>query len=253
MRANATRRAQDLIIAPMSRRLLASLIDLAAGVGVIASIPLGLVALAKLGVFRRLSGSRIAKATGERVEKQLVPPGGLLAGAAAAHAAGRDQPTRSPKAFRLALALLGLRSSVRHRNRRSPGYRLLGLRRVDLRTGGPVGIRSAIVRIAVTRARAALVSRLSAPVRRRGEVQRRELAPELEKLIRRHRDDPTETRQRAIADFYRERNVTPFAPLARLVLPGLAATCASEMIALWSPLRQGLTDRLAGTVVIVER
>jgi uncharacterized RDD family membrane protein YckC len=53
--------------------------------------------------------------------------------------------------WRLALWAVSAPIEIRLRNWRSPGARAMGLRRVDVRTGGPVSIRSAFIRNAVER------------------------------------------------------------------------------------------------------
>src|SRR5581483_5036338 len=59
-------------------------------------------------------------------------------------------PPTLTRPWRLALFGLSLALDARIRNWRSPGDRALGLRRVDVRTGGPVSIRSVVVRSVAT-------------------------------------------------------------------------------------------------------
>ncbi len=55
-----------------------------------------------------------------------------------------------------------------------------------------------------------------------------------------------------MAELYREQNVSRFASCA-WALPRLLASAATDAPAFWSPGRQGLIDRVAGTVVAVAR
>jgi RDD family len=130
---------------------------------------------------------------------------------------------------------------------RGPGARLLGLRRVDAWTGEPPGRRSRLVRFAVVEGWKELSYRINGPADRRRDRLMAELEPQLDEIQRRHPHDP-EARRRAMADLYK-RNGSCMRIALRVLLIGLAP----ELPALWSARKQGVADRLAGTVVVVER
>ncbi len=54
--------------------------------------------------------------------------------------------------------VFGLVSEVAMRNSRSPGARIVGIRRADARTGGPVTVRSALIRYTFARTAAVVTS-----------------------------------------------------------------------------------------------
>jgi hypothetical protein len=136
----------------------------------------------------------------------------------------------------LALAPVG-------RNVRGPGARVAGIRRVDARTGGPVSVRSAIVAHVTAETWGALTNLLFAPVRRRRIAKLKALEPQFEE----RGGDPE-----ALAALFREHGVNPFASCT-WVVPQLAVARAIQLPAPWSSVRQGLVERLSGTVVVVER
>ncbi len=156
--------------------------------------------------------------------------------------------------FRLAVELLSLAAGVLGRNRRGPGARILGLRRVDARTGGPVPIRAVLIRAAVTRLRKVVMNRAFSPLesraKTRNDARMSTLSPEMKEVRRKYRGD-REALSEEMMKLYREHSVRPYSSCAR-VLPRLAATLAIDALGLWSTRGQGLTDRLAGTVVVVE-
>jgi hypothetical protein len=135
------------------------------------------------------------------------------------------------------------------RNWRTPGKRILGIRRVDARTNGPVGARSAIVGALAQAAITQLMREFNRPaVARAGErsqaatkaiqglhdsrpnAKLAELSPELMRIYIEHRVNPL---------------VTPALLVGEAVL--------LQLPALRSRRRQTLTERVAGTVVIRER
>ena len=99
--------------------------------------------------------------------------------------------------------------------------------------------------------RKALLDRIFAPVKRRADARRSELAPELARLRCEHRGD-RETLKSATTQFYREHNVKPLSSCA-WTLPSLLATYATDVPGLCGSRRQGLADRLAGTAVVIDR
>jgi uncharacterized RDD family membrane protein YckC len=141
-----------------------------------------------------------------------------------------------------------LAADVARRNGRSPGARLLGLRRADAQTGGPVTPRSAIVRMAITTGYSMLTKRLSLPFERRAADRTAEVQPELTTIRRLYAADRT-ARQRALMDFYKANNVNP--------IPGLVvripAVLLPALTTILSPRHQSLADRLAGIITIKTR
>jgi hypothetical protein len=138
-------------------------------------------------------------------------------------------------------------AAVATRNWRSPGYRILGLRRVEVRTGGPVSVRSSIVECAVSRTLAQLSLQLTQPWQARSRRRFQAIHADIEELRRAHPDDPT-AQQRAMAELLKRGDVNPMASCLVPLLPGFAI----KLTALWSPLKQSPGERVAGVVVIVE-
>jgi hypothetical protein len=131
---------------------------------------------------------------------------------------------------------------------RGLGARLLGLRRVDARTGEPPGLRSRLVCFAVAEGWRELSYRINGPADRHRDRVMAELKPQVDEIQRRYPHDP-EARTRALTDVYRRNGVSCTGVALRVLLIGLAP----ELPALWLARKQGVADRLAGTVVVVER
>lgn len=140
---------------------------------------------------------------------------------------------------------LGLVRTVGFRNVRSPGQRLMGIRRVDARSGGPVSPPSAVAREWSSSIMRTLLTQLLAPLRRRSEARLQALQPQLKTIQQQHRDDE-ETRGRAMMDFYKEHDINPLSSCG----PGLLAAVAPSLPALWTRRHQTLPERLAGVVVV---
>ncbi|HTU87449.1 MAG TPA: RDD family protein [Solirubrobacteraceae bacterium] len=136
-------------------------------------------------------------------------------------------------------------AAVPSRNWRSPGYRRLGLRRVDVRTGGPLSVRNALVRDLVIGASAQLRSALIKPWRARYEGRVEALQSEMERVRRTHPNDPA-AQQEAMREAVERHDVSP----ARSCAPALVGVALMQAPALWSPLNQTLAERLAGIVVV---
>jgi hypothetical protein len=151
--------------------------------------------------------------------------------------------------LRAALFGAGAGLAVANRNWRSPGFRVVGLRRVDARTGGPVSVRSVLTGVLFDQARQAAARPLfrSRVARQRDRV--RELAQKLNEIERKHADDQP-ARRRAVKEFYEANGGKP--------LPGcgwqLAGPVFSQVV-LAAAIRNGRTvyDRLTGTTVIADR
>jgi hypothetical protein len=143
------------------------------------------------------------------------------------------------------------------RNSRGPGARIMRIRRVDGRTGGPVTIRSAIVSGAAGTGWSWLVRRTFAPQRRRASEQAKAklavVEEELNELRRRYADDP-ETLQRELTSVYKRVGTNPLSaamPFGPRSL--LAQSLVSHLPKLLSPRNQSVPDWLAGIVTVVER
>jgi hypothetical protein len=113
--------------------------------------------------------------------------------------------------WRWGILVVTLPLAVRGRNWRGPGYKILGLRAADARTGGPVTLRSAIIRWGVATAFGQLSQQGARAWRRR---------------------DPAVKRSQA--------SLVVLIPAVAIRVP-----------ALWSPVNQTLHERLAGTVVLI--
>jgi hypothetical protein len=131
------------------------------------------------------------------------------------------------------------------RNWRSPGYRALALRRVDVRTGGPLSARHVLVEQLVTMASGELRRRVMKPWMTRTKRRLEALKPELAEVRRVHADD-REAQKRALKEFYKRNRVNPAASCA----PPLLGVAVMQAPVLWSPLRQTIPERLAGIVVV---
>jgi hypothetical protein len=201
-------------VASLRRRLLAGVVDSACLL--VSGLAVGALAT-KVDALRRLRVSRLAAAWG----------GGGRRGVEA-------------RLVMLALAPVG-------RNVRGPGARVAGIRRVDARTGGPVSIRSAIVAHVISQMWGALTNHLLAPVRNARIAKLKTLQSQFDRLQRERRGDAE-----ALSTLYREHGVNPFASCTWIV-PQIALACAIQLPTPWSPVRRGLVERLAGTVVVMQR
>jgi hypothetical protein len=134
---------------------------------------------------------------------------------------------------------------IRLRNWRSPGMRALSLRRADARTGGPVTVRSALVRKGVEMAWRELNRRAQRPFDDRFREDRRLIMADLDEIRRRHADD-REARERAMTEVFKRHHVTPWASCGRGLLGGVLL----QLSALCSERNQTLPDRVAGIVVV---
>jgi len=163
---------------------------------------------------------------------------------------------RLPKAMqsrqvRIGLSVCTFVTSVLLTGRRGPGSRIVGIRLVDARTGGPVCLRQATVRVSAQRVWSPLIRRLTAPLGQAERAKQEGMKSRLEAL-KREREDDREAFQQAVMEAYRENRVRPY----RACLPALISllfSLAIEAPALWSPLHQGLPDKLAGTTFIRDR
>jgi hypothetical protein len=216
-------------VASLSRRLLASLVD-----GVVTVTPVVLATGGGIWLYlwydRRRSGSNAVKGPN-------ISPG--------------DGPTAAFRRFgesrrwQIALSVGVVPIEVRMRNWRSPGMRVMGLRRADARTGGPVTVRSLLVRKAVVTAWQDLVRRALRPSDERFRERGKLMRADLEEARQRLADDP-EALDRARREITKRYRVTPWIFCSR----GLLSSTPLYLPALWSERNQTLPDRLAGIVVV---
>ncbi|HTX12526.1 MAG TPA: RDD family protein [Solirubrobacteraceae bacterium] len=134
---------------------------------------------------------------------------------------------------------------VPSRNWRTPGYRALGLRRVDVRTGGPLSARNVLVQAIVAMASGELRRQLMHPWVMRKKRRLEALQPELAQIRRAHPDDP-EAQHQALKEFSKRNHVNPAASCA----PPLLGSAVMQAPVLWSRLNQTVPERLAGVVVV---
>jgi hypothetical protein len=157
----------------------------------------------------------------------------------------------SRRSHELHVALRGASAglAIAGRNWRSPGFRLIGLRRVDAHTGGVVTVRSALVGVLFDQAWQAAWRPLFTSRVKRHQTRLRALAPQLRAVQRKYRGDP-EARSRALAEFYQSNPVNPAGGCGWLAVGPLASQLALALSA-----REGRTirDRITGTGVIADR
>jgi uncharacterized RDD family membrane protein YckC len=158
---------------------------------------------------------------------------------------GELRPPAVPPRWNAVIWATAAAVGVPMRNWRSPGYRALGLRRVDARTGGPLSARNVIVQQLVAIASGQLRRRLMNPWLSRKKRRLEALKPELAEVRRAHADDP-EAERRALKEFYKRQRVNPAASCA----PSLLGAAVTQAPVLWSPLNQTIPERLAGIVVV---
>jgi hypothetical protein len=170
------------------------------------------------------------------------------------HEPAEPEPDRTLRHFEMSPAqhvgIWGLSAGlgVLGRNQRGPSFRLLRLRRVDVRTGGRVSARSALVGEVFDLALRILTSRLVRSRSRQAQERLAELTPEIKEIKRKHANDPN-VRQRALIRFYESNHVKPFASCGL----NLASVMLSTLLtAVWSPGGRSVRDRVAGTVVVLD-
>lgn len=135
---------------------------------------------------------------------------------------------------------------VASRNWRSPGFRVLGLRRVDARTGGAITVRSALSGLLFDQAHQAATRPLFQSSVHRGQRRLRELAPSLKETEREHATDP-QARQRAVTEFYEANAVHALAGCGWQ----LAGPIVSQLVlAMAIRDRRTVYDRVTGTIVV---
>ncbi len=141
--------------------------------------------------------------------------------------------------------VLSVASAVGLRNWRSPGMRLMRIHREDMRTGGPVTIRSVLTRHLVERARGRVMRRLTGARFERHQAQVQALQEDVDAARRAHPDDPA-AQQRAIMQVYRDAGVNP-AGCCWWLLAGLGV---EALAVLATPRHQSVADWIAGIAVV---
>jgi hypothetical protein len=131
--------------------------------------------------------------------------------------------------------------TVGMRNVRGPGMRVMHIRRVDARTGGPVTLRSALRRAAVQQAWSAGGKRLTRPQFERWKAQASEMQDELAEVRRNHPDD-----RQAEAAFYSAQGRGPLTGCCGLLL---ALWAIQALPAALTSRHQNLFDWVAGTMM----
>jgi len=149
---------------------------------------------------------------------------------------------------RLMIQVVVLAFDLQDRDQRGPGARVMGLRSVELRTGGPIRVSTVLIRHLATAASRELRYEAIGAVTASPSLRLRELQPRLRELERRHADDKAEA-ARAMKDLLRAEGLRPFRSWA---WTGLCHFAAIVLPVLLSPRRQSIPDRLAGVVVVAD-
>jgi hypothetical protein len=142
-----------LELAPVWRRAAAGLINLLVVVAGPAVAGAAVFAAFKLGLTRRLTPaagvlSRTFDAWGERCDSS-------------------EKPLGFSARTRLLISVPGLSLELDGRNRRGVGARATGIRRVDVRTGGPITFRAALIRHVASNGYGLATGRLLRPIAQR--------------------------------------------------------------------------------------
>jgi RDD family len=149
-------------------------------------------------------------------------------------------------------AFLGALESLQltGRNWRSPGMRALGIRRVDARTGGAVSVRSAFIGLLLQTSSQGIGRAFGQPALKRAEARQRAANDEIERMRASRPDEDPQQLMIDAAEIRRRHG----ASTCIWMLPRMLVRVAIEQLPVpWTGVRQTLTERLAGTVVISER
>lgn len=221
-----------LKIAPLRVRLIAGLIDASVGLGALA---VGIV----------LFGFKASRPEFDHLVRRFVPRFQPL------EVGDEVRPQwRAPGIklrYRLALWAGSLILAVVGRNHRSLGRRRMGLRTVELATGGPVSVRAALVRFGAVAAWKRLVELPFRPREKRMAQRYEGLNEELKEIRRRHAHDEG-ARRSAEMRVFQGRGINAFAScgwaLGRIVL---------NLVPIWlTPRHRSIPDLVAGLVVVEE-
>ncbi|HXW58044.1 MAG TPA: hypothetical protein VEJ23_01065 [Solirubrobacteraceae bacterium] len=204
------------------------------------------------------AGAVAVRFVGRKRPKVLERAGGVLeevrrrrmSGGPERRAVGTRSRLSSPK-VRLGLRLLGVASRVRRDGRQSVGARVVGIRLVSARTGAAPSLRQRLIRVVTHTAWRVLIERLIPPPKTVVAHDDHELRSAIAAARREHAEDQ-EALQEAMLTIYRERKIDPSRPLL-LFLVRTAIMAAIQIPFPGSTLKQTLPDRLAGTIVVVDR
>jgi hypothetical protein len=218
-------------VASLRRRFAASLLNLLVGISTLL-----FVVAAGVGIFRVVRKRRV----------NLKPFRGL-----ASHVARIPVKLQSGPAKR-ALPVIVFAASALTKERRGVGFRLLGLRLVDARTGRDVSRRQELVRTGTHQAWRLLCRRLI-PVRKaQVSATHEKMRSEIEADRRRYANDQ-HAMQREVMRIYKENKADPVRVSFLPVFRRLPLIAVIDLPMFWSPLKQSPPDRLAGTVIVHDR
>jgi len=142
--------------------------------------------------------------------------------------------------------VLALTSAISRRNWQSLGMSVMHTRRRDVRTGGPVTVRSALIRHLVGWGVVRLVSRrLLLPRFGCIQAQMQALHTDVEAARQEHRDD-RQAEQQAIRQIYQNADVNPTSCCWMALLPAIT----NGLVMLVTPRHQSPADWLAGIVTV---
>jgi uncharacterized RDD family membrane protein YckC len=241
------RRRSELRVAPLRLRFVASLINLLIGVGVLA-LAIG-TAAGTYFIARRTRLKRLWPVVTDRKRPKTVRPSDrddFRERASPLVAKTQSRPVR------LALYVFSFLTAVRRDRRPSVGARAVGIRVVDARTGRePYGWQT-LVRVGTRQAWRAAATHLIPWPKAHSPYEDETFRSDVEEARRRYSDDQ-QALQEALARIHREHGVRSALMSCLPLYLRLLLTFAIEAPALWTPLKQGLPDKFARTVVIVER
>jgi hypothetical protein len=141
----------------------------------------------------------------------------------------------------------GCGAKVALRNRRSPGWRLLRIRVADAGTGGPVSVRSVLIREAVTAGQNQALKRIRRPAEQRRRQRMEALNAQVDAIRREHARDKA-AQERAIMQLFKDNDANPLGSC----MPALLGSVAMFLPALLTPNRQTLPELLAGVIIVMD-
>ena len=212
--------ASTLVLAPLWRRSLASIINVTAAL-VAVVVPI-LLLVAPIAVLADYS-DRVNEAL-ERLN-------------------ARTDEGRKRQSARAGPGVgVGLVMAIERRNRPSFGHRVMGIRKVDAANGRPVRPRSTTVHYLISELITALVPYESSLAKEKRQERLRALLPELVALSKKHAGNRTAVLREGMGLIH-EHKANPFTPLARTLGLRLAIHILCIVVL---PERQSLPDFAAG-------
>ncbi len=229
--ARLLRRRPKFEVASLRRRFAASLLNLLVGISALVS-----VVAAGVGIFR----------VGRKGRVNLKLIRGLASRSARIPAQLQSEPAKR------VLPVVVFAASALRKERRGAGFRLLGLRLVDARTGRDVSRGQELVR-AGTRQAWRLLCRRLIPVRKaQASPTHKKIRSDVEFARRRYANDQ-QAMQREVMRIYQENKMEPVRMSFLPVLLRFPLIAVIDLPMFWSPLKQSLPDRLSGTVIARDR